>query len=152
MVGQYASLAVIGPYPAIAYYDATNMDLKFVRASERDGAAWDPPVTVAGAGQVGRYASLADISGRPAIAFYDATNTGLRYVRASNDEGTAWETPVNVASAGDVGEFASLCAINDHPAIAYDDRTNGALEMRGQLPHFTLVGREAGLIEKNEMR
>jgi len=63
--------------PHIAYYDATNANLRYARYNL---TAWFTE-TVATAGDVGRYASLAlDATGQPHIAYYDLTNHELHYV------------------------------------------------------------------------
>ncbi|MFQ5858216.1 MAG: hypothetical protein ACE5LU_21645, partial [Anaerolineae bacterium] len=45
-VGQYTSLAVVNANPAISYYDLTNGDLKYVRATDASGSSWGTPVTL----------------------------------------------------------------------------------------------------------
>ena len=128
VVGTYASLAVVNGRPAIAYFDQTNVDLKYVRASDATGAAWGAPVAVDSPGLVGQYASLAVVNGRPAIAYYDSTPHDLKYVRASDANGAAWGAPVTVAGVGDVGLYASLRIVGGRPAIAYYDQTNTDLK------------------------
>lgn len=123
-VGSYASLAVVDGRPAIAYYDNTNHDLKYVRASDPSGSSWDTPLTVDSGGIVGQFASLAVVDGRPAIAYYDEFNYDLKYVRASDAAGSFWGTPVTVDSAGLVGQLASLAVVDGRPAIAYYDESN----------------------------
>jgi hypothetical protein len=76
-VGAHASLAY-GPdgQPAIAYFDATGLNLKF---AHYNGSAWALS-TVATTGDVGRHTSLAFSSdGTPHIAFAD--NGSLRVLR-----------------------------------------------------------------------
>lgn len=99
MTGTHASSAVINGHPAIAYYDATNGDLKYVRAADPRGHSWLPPVTVASRGDVGQFPSLSVISGNPAISYYDATNKLLMYVRSTDISGVFWGNPVIVDSS-----------------------------------------------------
>lgn len=95
-VGEEASASIVSGYPAIAYYDTTNQDLKYVRALDARGTAWGNPVTIASRGIVGRNPSLQIINGNPAITFYDATAGMLMFVRSSDAQGVAWGTPLAV--------------------------------------------------------
>lgn len=95
-VGQEMSAAVVSGYPAVAYYDATSQDLKYVRALDPRGAAWGIPVTVASRGVTGRHPSLSIINGNPAITYYDETAGQLLYVRSNDAQGVLWGAPVNV--------------------------------------------------------
>jgi len=123
-VGQYTSGAVVNGTPAISYYDVTNGDLKYVRATDASGTVWGTPATVSSAGNVGQYTSLAIVNGNPAIAYYDVTNGDLKYVRAADASGTVWGVPVTVEATNIVGQFASLTVVNGNPAISYYDVTN----------------------------
>ncbi len=121
-VGQFTSLVIVNGNPAISYYDVTNGDLKYVRATNANGTAWGLPVTVDGAGNVGNYTSMAIVNGNPAISYYDVTNTNLKYVRATDANGAAWGASITAeVSAGDVGQFTSLAVVNGNPAISYYD-------------------------------
>jgi hypothetical protein len=127
--GQYTSLVVVNGNPAISYYDVTNGDLKYVRATNANGTTWGAPVTVEGLGNIGQYTSLAIVNGNPAISYYDVTNTNLKYIRAADVNGAAWAAAVTVeASAGNVGQFTSLAVVNGNPAISYYDFTNTDLK------------------------
>jgi hypothetical protein len=126
--GDYASLAVVDGRPAVAYYDYSNNDLKYVRAQDASGASWAVPRTLDSAGWVGWHASLAVVDGRPAVAYYDASNGALKYVRAQNAAGSSWGAPLTVDSAGYVGRHASLTVVNGRPAVAYYDWNNGDLK------------------------
>ena len=120
-VGQYTSLAVVKGNPAIAYYDQTNGDLKYVRANNANGSSWGTPVTVDSGGVVGSLPSLGVVNGRPAISYYDSSNSDLKYVRASDSSGSGWGTPVTVDSGGSVGSYSSLAVVSGNPAISYYD-------------------------------
>lgn len=98
-LGQHASVALVGGVPAMAYYDATNQDLKYVRALDARGDGWGAPVTVVSAGDVGQFCNLAMINGVPAISYYDATNGQLMFIRATESTGVFWGTPVIVDNA-----------------------------------------------------
>jgi hypothetical protein len=123
-VGTYNSLQVVNGNPAISYYDASTLDLKFVRATDANGTAWGSPQTIDATGNVGQYSSMQVVNGNPAIAYYDLTNTNLKYVRATNADGTTWGTPQTLdVPTGTLGQYAYLQIINGNPAIAYYDAT-----------------------------
>jgi hypothetical protein len=128
-VGEYTSLAIVNGNPAISYYDISNNDLKYVRATDASGTTWGTPLVVDGlSGDVGQYTSLMIVNGNPAISYYDLGNRDLCYVRATDADGSAWGMPVIIDSAGDVGHYASLTVVNGQPAIAYRDGTNSDLK------------------------
>jgi len=128
-VGRSASLARVNSNPAISYYDADNGDLKYIRACDKYGSAWNNPVVVDSAGDVGDHSSLCVVNGHPAISYYDWDDYDLKYVRASDASGSGWNAPVTVVSAGDAGDLGtSLCVVNGNPAISYYDYDNGDLE------------------------
>ena len=126
--GGYTSLAIVNGTPAISYYDATILDLKYVRALDASGTSWGTPVTLDSTGQVGAYTSLAVVAGNPAISYYDQTNLDLKYVRALDASGTSWGTPVTLDSTDFVGIYTSLAVVNGNPAISYYDLSNGDLK------------------------
>ncbi len=124
--GRHNSSAVINGNPAVSYYGIQN--LRYVRATNAFGSAWNTPVTIDITGNVGEYTSLKEVNGNPAIAYYDVTNGDLKYVRATDVSGTTWGTPIVVESSGDVGAYTCLKIVNGNPAIAYYDVTNGDLK------------------------
>lgn len=92
--GSHSSMLVVNGNPAIAYYDATNQDLKYVRAADSRGNSWLPPVTLASRGNVGMFPSLAIINGFPAVSYYDATNGTLCFIRAADASGASWSSSI----------------------------------------------------------
>ncbi|GEP42198.1 autotransporter-associated beta strand repeat-containing protein [Brevifollis gellanilyticus] len=96
-VGTEASAMIVSGYPAVAYYDSTNQDLKYVRALDTRGAAWGAPVTISSRGNVGRNPSLQIINGNPGISYYDETNGMVMFVRSTDAQGVVWGTPISVA-------------------------------------------------------
>lgn len=119
-VGRYAKLAMLPTgYPAIAYYDRTNGDLKY---AEFNGASWEMAV-VDEAGDVGKWCDLAVLpDGEPAISYYDQSYYDLKY--AWRDAG-GWHTQVVDSSGGawPVGLYSELVILpSGRPAIAYRDR------------------------------
>ena len=138
-VGQYSSLAIDAEgSPHIAYYDATNCDLRY---AYRDTEGWQVE-TVDSLGDVGQYSSLAiDDEGSPHIAYYDATNCDLRY--AYRDTG-GWRIET-VDSLGDVGKHCSLALDGDgYAQISYYDSTNGDLKCA----YRDALGWHVGLLEE----
>jgi hypothetical protein len=128
-VGDYGScLRVVNGNPAISYYDYTNGNLKYVRASNQNGGAWNTPLTFDSPGDDGMYSSLCLVDGNPAISYYAFGSGNLKYVRASDQNGTAWNTPLALDITGDVGEYSSLCLVDGNPAISYFDDTNDDLK------------------------
>jgi hypothetical protein len=123
-VGQYNSLVVINGNPAIAYYDVSNGDLKYVRATDANGTAWAAPAILDATGNTGQYASMTVVNGNPAISYYDVSNGDLRYIRATDVSGTAWTAPFSVTTAGNTGQFTSLLVVNGNPAISFYNATN----------------------------
>jgi hypothetical protein len=117
-VGQFTSHVVVNGNPAVAYYDATNGDLKYIRANNANGTVWGAPVTVTSTGNVGQYCSMVVVNGNPAIAYYDATAGLIKYVRANDANGTTWAAPISAASGG---IYISMAVVNGNPAIAYWD-------------------------------
>jgi hypothetical protein len=126
--GAFLSMIVVNGNPAISYYDAANGDLKYVRANDAYGCAWNALVTVDVMGDVGAFASMTIVNGNPAISYYDATNDTLKYVQASNVDGSAWNAPLTVGTGGDDGMENCLAVVNGKPAISYYDAASGDLK------------------------
>lgn len=136
IVGRFASQAIVNGNPAIAYYDASNGDLLYVRATNPTGTNWGPPVVVDATGNVGVFPSLEVVNGNPAIAYYEyvssATDSGaskLKYVRAGDASGSAWGAPLVLDAQTsqiilDDAFFtgaACLKVVNGNPAVAYQE-------------------------------
>jgi mRNA-degrading endonuclease HigB of HigAB toxin-antitoxin module len=134
-VGLYTSLEVVNGNPAISYYDQTNGDLKYVRATTSSGTLagnWGTPVTLdTSGGNVGSHTSLAVVNGNPAISYYDQANSSLKYMRATTASGTLagdWGTPVTTDNTSSLGTFTSLAVVNGNPAISYYDFNSNDLK------------------------
>ncbi len=121
---QATSMQIINNQPAIAYYDRTDGDLKFVRAANTSGSAWSVAQKIDSVGNVGWFVSMAIVNGNPAISYYDRSNRSLKFVRALDANGTSWGTPQTILAGGssaqtEVGLYTSLQVVNGNPAIAY---------------------------------
>ena len=129
VVGMYSSMAVVAGNPAIAYYDASNDDLKYVRANSPDGDNWDAPVVLDSDGSVGWYASLAIINGNPAVSYWDASNFTIKYIHSGDTMGTAgtWSEPATLAPGLSAAQYTSLTQIEYRPGIAFQDHTTSDL-------------------------
>ncbi|MGK0189034.1 MAG: hypothetical protein ACI9R3_004851 [Verrucomicrobiales bacterium] len=130
IVGSDTSLTVINGRPAVAYRDAANGDLLYMRAFDSSGASWpESPTRIAGAiTDVGRFASLAEVNGRPAVAYYNSSTGNLEYVRSADANGSSWPLPIVVDGAAEnVGRHASLKVIGGVPAISYQVPNSGQI-------------------------
>lgn len=130
--GSYASLALVGGRPAVAYREDGDGDLRFARSSDSSGEIWPASAiaTVAGAGfdDVGEYCSLAEVSGRPAISYYDASHGDLKFLRANDSSGTDWPSATTVDGvASNTGRHTSLAVVGGVPAISYISPNTGEL-------------------------
>ncbi len=124
--GNESSLAVVGGLPAIAYYEAVNTDLFYVRALDGKGLAWNSPVRVNSvqSDATGRWPSMKLVGGNPAVAFHDSGNGDLMYCRSSDNFGVSWPASLVVDSAGDTGQHPSMQVVDGLPHIAYHQLEN----------------------------
>ncbi len=122
-VGKYCALASDGSGGlAIAYYDVTHGDLKYVTGN---AGSFGTPSVVDADGDTGRWPALAFEAGQPRIAYQDYTRQDLRFAR--RDGGGSWNLV-----AVDEGEWVgadSAIAIGPDGAItiAYFDGLNNNL-------------------------
>jgi hypothetical protein len=133
-VGWFTSIAIgADGKPVIAYYDATNADLKVARCNDVACAGGNETLSaVDSPGLLGKYASLAiGTDGNPVIAYYDEGNADLKVARC-NDKSCAGgnEKRTSVDTSGDVGTWASVAiGIDGRPVVAYYDATNADLKL-----------------------
>ena len=126
-VGLHATQCIVDGYPALAYYDESNKDLRYIRANDALGQTWGTSVTIDSVGDVGSFCSMQMVNGRPAISYYDVT-LNLKYVRANDALGLTWGAPVLLPSIGtSYGQGTSLAVVIDHPAVAFTNNGNGQL-------------------------
>jgi len=128
--GQGISLAIIAGNPAIAYQNNTNTNIRYIRATDANGATWPTNgATIGTSGTTDVHLDLVEVSGLPALAYHRQQSNDLYYERGGNVDwngGTAIE--VVVASAGNTGQYAQLMVVNGRPAISYLDVTNTDLK------------------------
>ncbi|MGQ9731302.1 MAG: hypothetical protein ACUVX8_08485 [Candidatus Zipacnadales bacterium] len=124
-VGTFSSLDLDSKdEPHIAYYDATNGDLKY--AWRKNGKAWSH-MTVDATGDVGQWCALAlDKNDVAHLSYYDATNKLLKYAKGTPD---AWETAIIHKDSNDtVGQHTSIAVDGaGRPHIAYHHASDGRL-------------------------
>ena len=85
-VGAFTSVVIgLGGSPLVAYYDATNDNLKLARCNDPACARSNERLAaIDTAGDVGQGASLAvGLDGLPVVAYWDATNSLLKVARPS---------------------------------------------------------------------
>jgi hypothetical protein len=105
-VGHYPSISISNNGTVgVAYYDATNADLKLVEANSATGV-WQDPQTVESKNVTGLYPSLVyNSNARPIITFFkDASTTD--YLRIAIYDGSIWTADVVDSGLG-VGRYSS---------------------------------------------
>jgi len=125
--GSFASMAVIGGNPAIAYqcFTGSLQELWYVRAEDTVGDSWGSPVLVDDGAGTGHCPALLEADGRPAIAFHqdDGADKRVMYIRAEDELGTTWlddpDEVVPPTESVNTGYVLSAALIDDRPAIAY---------------------------------
>jgi hypothetical protein len=130
-----SALVIADGNPAVGYmgYASGEYVLRYARAMDADGGAWNAPATLFSTNGrwVGRL-SAAVVSGNPAIVFetYDrqaSTGYAIEYIRASDASGDRpWGAALQLDSRGAVKQ-PSLAVIAGAPGVAYYDETPGDL-------------------------
>ncbi|HYG51826.1 MAG TPA: T9SS type A sorting domain-containing protein, partial [Flavobacteriales bacterium] len=126
-VGQFSSLCVVNNNPAIAYYNASSIDLYYVRATDINGTAWGAPLVIDNIPLTssGQYANLLFNGSTPIVVYYEYNNSDLKSIKSNDVNGTSWGAPQTVYSTGRVGEHASALFLNDNTiGIAYYDASH----------------------------
>ncbi len=125
VVGTHLSVAHNDNVPAVAYYDATNGRLKYLRCNHQTCTTIPLPVVIDDpANDVGQFVSLTRVSGRHAMAYYDATGDDLKLAICTNPDCSASNIIRTIDSGGDVGRFAEIMDVNGRAGIAYHDSSN----------------------------
>jgi PKD repeat protein len=110
-VGRFCQLEVVLGRPAIAYYNATDGSLLYIRADNSSGTTWPAvPVLVDDTDDSGVGISMAIVDGRPAIAYVRDIGAAkqIYFVHALDASGDTWEAPVEAVN----GNFADDPAVN----------------------------------------
>ncbi|MBL7945727.1 MAG: T9SS type A sorting domain-containing protein [Flavobacteriales bacterium] len=124
-LGRHVSQTIVDGHPALAYYDASNKDLRYLRALDSAGTQWGTSITVDSLGACGEYCSMTIVNGRPAIAYFDEQDN-VRYVRADDALGSSWGSSVGMddSQSQPRGQGIALKVIAGRPAVAYQNNTN----------------------------
>lgn len=138
-VGSALSLALdADDHPVVAYYDATNGDLKIIRCTTARCTDAPTPVVADSTGDVGNWPSLELASdGTPVVAYHDATTGDLKVLtcRELDCSGTlisGARTAVRRVTDFDVGGIDGLYPAltldaDDRPVISYHSSERGWL-------------------------
>lgn len=130
-------LAMVAGRPAVAYVETIfsedgQMVVRFCRASDAGGSAWNEPVELLPLSYNIGHISLLVVNGRPALAWQAYQYIGdmeqygsLYFMRALDEDGTAWGESVLVdGGMGDShGTSPQLAIVNGRPAISYNNET-----------------------------
>ncbi len=127
IIGSFPSAVIGGDgFPAIAYYDEGNGDLKFTHCTNVTCSTTDADIRLDGStADVGKYSSMAlGVDGFPIISYQDVTNGDLKVAHCLNQTCTSSEN-FTVDSANVVGAYTSIAiGSNGFPVITHQ-RTDG---------------------------
>ncbi|MEO8267382.1 MAG: hypothetical protein ABI706_17920 [Ilumatobacteraceae bacterium] len=128
-VGKYSSMALdlFDQFPTIAYYNATQGDLKLIHCTNQNCTGAQSSVLVDGTGaDVGANLSMTlDLASNPVISYYDATNLGLSIARCDD---TACAIPAIsqplVSLTGPIDTSIAMDNTADVAVVSYIDFSN----------------------------
>jgi hypothetical protein len=118
------SIAIIGGYPAIAYYDYAETEIRFRIADDTEGNSWKSAQKVVELNlqllEDSNFVSLVEAAGRPAIC-YGVPNDGLKFLISPDTDGATWDVePKPVADApAYLRKADSMKVINQMPAVLH---------------------------------
>ena len=125
-------LLLANGHPAIAYWDASDEKVQFIKASESSGAVWQefPQTVASGEGVMDGHLGAVVVDGRPVLSW--STNQDLRIGMSANATGSGWYK--FYADSGstvthDVGEYSAVADINGRPYVAHFDDENDRLRL-----------------------
>jgi hypothetical protein len=136
------SLDWVDGVPAIAYYDAVNMDLRYCygKSFEPHNSSGWVKMAVDSNDAVGISPQLYAMDGQlPVIAYFDWTNGDLKFAQAQKSKPLSaadWTLTYIDCSADMVGTRISLAVVQDRLCIAYRNyTTEGMLFARNKTPY-----------------
>ncbi|MEP0813353.1 MAG: PKD domain-containing protein [bacterium] len=125
--GVYPSLETVGGNPAIAYWDATNTRLMFVRCEDRSGDVWGRPDSLDNSGDAGLFPALITVNEYPAVVYWHASLQQVRYLRSLAYDGTVWAAPVAAVEPAILATRISAAIMGSTPCFAYFDLSSDAV-------------------------
>ena len=132
-VGLHTSIAIgADGLPVVAYYDATNTDLKVAKCVDATCTTGTiTPSTVDSSVIVGAHTSIAiGADGFPMIAYQDINAADLKVAKCANAACTGVSTRTTVDAMGNVGLNTSIAiGVDGLPVISYYDSTNQDLKV-----------------------
>ena len=135
-VGQFSSMALdlFDGFPTIAYYNATQGDLKLIHCTDQGCTGPQSSVLVDGTGAADVGANLSmtlDLASNPVISYYDATNLGLSIARCDT---TACAAPTIsqplVSLPGPIDTSIAMDNMADVAVVSYIDSSTPTVVMR----------------------
>ena len=125
-MGHYPSLEIANNgRPGVAYYDASNADLKY---RHFNGTAWETAETIPDNNSFGRYPSLAysPTTNRPVISYYHVNQSSLKVAK----RGTSGWDAANISIADNTGNVGRYSVLKFNPglgrwSIAYTEAPEG---------------------------
>ena len=118
-------------YPMVVYYDATNIDLKYIHCNDVNCAGSDETkTTIETSGSTGDFASMKlDSSGYPVIAYMYGSGLDLKLVHCGNANCSSGNTTSTVSSinGADAGYYDIDLALNPatgNPVIVHSNLAN----------------------------
>ena len=134
-VGQYSSMTLdlFDQLPTIAYYNATQADLKLVHCTNEDCSGAQTSVLVDGAGTlVGESLSMTlDLSSNPVISYFDADNLALAIARCDDVNCAAPTISLPLGGiSGPLDTSISMDSVADVAVVSYIDSSGIEVAMR----------------------
>ena len=123
--GEYCRLDTNGNYPAVVYFDDTNNEIRFCKASNYIGTAFATPYTVVSSFTGTVSLDWLDAGGRAGIAYHH--NGNLMFIRALAADGSTWNPPITLDPGPNTGLYPSLAIVDGNPAVSYYDDNNDDL-------------------------
>ncbi len=156
-VGLYSSMTIpADDLPVIAYWDATNKNLKVAKCGNAACSSGNTLTAVDSTGDVGYFPSIGIAAdGMPIISYTDVTNSRLKVVKCGNATCAAGNTMTVIDSIGAETNYEGLTALvvptaDNRPLVAYYTATSSDLKfVRCGLTDCSTGGSNgAGLIVK----